>query len=187
MKIALTGASGTGKTTLANHISKMLNIPYVQSTARSIAEEQNIQPEQINSKDDLIQFQIKVITKKLQTEEQYKSFITDRAYIDSICYVLNKHYLFDESDYKSFIIPYYTRCLQLTNKTYDWVIRLPIGIELKTDNIRKTNQVSNMVLDIINQYFFSLLQNHKISIPIVQLINRSQTCAKEIIHMLNSF
>ena len=45
MKIAFTGAGGTGKTTLAKHLSEKWGVPYVGSVSREVMAEQGISSE----------------------------------------------------------------------------------------------------------------------------------------------
>ena len=158
MKIALTGASSTGKTTVAKLLADKLKIPFVGSTARSIAERVKLQPEQINNRDEFILFQKRVIEEKLLEESSYDSFITDRAYIDSIVYTLKLSMLLDSDDI-NFLRVYEKECIAKTHN-YDILIKVPAVLPVKSDNVRKTNECVNMLVDKLNDYYFHIVCKH---------------------------
>lgn len=166
MKIAFTGASSTGKTTVAKLLSEELEIPFVGSTARELAKKYNYQPEQFKNRKTLINFQKEVINIKYQTELKYTTFVTDRAYIDSITYLLKLYYLLDPIKDKEFTSNYIDHCLSLTDNNYTIVIRFPQVLEVKEDEIRKTDTIANMVVDILNKGVFSSLKHvERVELP----------------------
>jgi len=165
MRIALTGASSTGKTTLAQALATELDITYHGSTARQLAKEWKLQPEQFKDAELSIKFQEEVISRKYREESNLVDFITDRALIDSAAYVLKLHHIYNDVHYE-FIHNYIKKCIDITNELYDIVIRLPANvIPVEIDNERVTNRVSNTCVDWINKGLFTQVTTTKYEIP----------------------
>lgn len=92
MKIALTGAGGTGKTTLAKYISEKWGIPYLGSVGRQVMAEMGIEGEpaqEAMSKQDLLALQHRIFERLRDTRKGAKSYVTDRCIIDSYVYGLH--------------------------------------------------------------------------------------------------
>lgn len=84
MRITLTGASGVGKTTLAQHLSEKLNLPLIPELGREICKEMGF--ERIGDIPDQEKFKVQVLARQIELEEHLQHFIADRSAID--CWVL---------------------------------------------------------------------------------------------------
>lgn len=88
MKIALTGCSSTGKTTLAK---RLVDIPpltghrFLPGDARGLLYEMGISL-QAASQDDLMQFQRTYLAQKRRREEGCANYVVDRSYVDVAAY-----------------------------------------------------------------------------------------------------
>ncbi|MEW6771820.1 MAG: ATP-binding protein [Bacillota bacterium] len=99
MRIAITGAHGTGKTTLARALSKELGLPLISEQARLVAKEM-----EINSCEDLLrnpelarEFQERVLEEQIRAQLAHpQGFVSDRCTLDCIAYW--NLYLGDGSD-----------------------------------------------------------------------------------------
>jgi adenylate kinase family enzyme len=89
MKVAFTGAGGTGKTTMASWLAEQYNIPYVGSVGREAFKQMGIESEaaqETMSEQKLLELQW-LIFKLLQAKRtQYPHFVTDRLIIDNYVY-----------------------------------------------------------------------------------------------------
>ncbi len=80
----ITGASGVGKTSLANLLAKELNLPIIDEVARRLCHQMGYQnPTKIPNQE---LFRKTVLREQIEEEKKYSSFIADRSTID--CWVL---------------------------------------------------------------------------------------------------
>lgn len=99
MRIAITGAHGTGKTTLAQALSEKLGLPLIAERARLVAEEMGVK-----TCEDLLrnprlarQFQERVLEEQIKAQLAHpQGFVSDRCTLDCIAYW--NLYLGDGSD-----------------------------------------------------------------------------------------
>lgn len=88
MKIAVVGAHGTGKTTLAKAISEQQGLPLITEQARIVAKEMNIN----NCQSLLVNpelaraFQWKVLERQIKAQLEHNEFVSDRSTLDCIAY-----------------------------------------------------------------------------------------------------
>lgn len=83
-RIILTGASGVGKTTLANELSNSLGLAVIPELGRDLCHEMGYK--RIGEIPDQEGFKKEVLRLQIETEEQLGSFVSDRSTID--CWVL---------------------------------------------------------------------------------------------------
>lgn len=92
-KIMFLGASGTGKTTLADYVSKALNIPFINSSySELIPRTKNMTHEEMLKIDPMTIFaddRLALVKRASQYRTQ-PQFVADRSYIDSMAYLLFK-------------------------------------------------------------------------------------------------
>lgn len=93
MKIALTGAGGTGKTTLAKHIAEKWGVPYVGSVSREVMAEFGIANEEAQAtmtEADIFTFQVEIWKRRKRNLEKTAAFVTDRLALDNYVYSLRR-------------------------------------------------------------------------------------------------
>ncbi len=87
MKIAFTGCSGTGKTTLAKHVAEAFQIPYNPVGARTVAAEMGLKsPYDADDLGRRREFTDRLLLAKYLWEDGQESFVTDRCGTDSLVY-----------------------------------------------------------------------------------------------------
>lgn len=87
MRIAISGCSGTGKTTLARAISEKYGIPLNPIGARSVALEMGFDnPYDVDAAGKRVEFQKRLFEGKRDWELAHDDFVTDRSYLDNLTY-----------------------------------------------------------------------------------------------------
>ncbi|MEW6226510.1 MAG: ATP-binding protein [Bacillota bacterium] len=89
MRIAITGAHGTGKTTLARALSEKLGLPLISEQARLVAGEMEIKTceELLRNPKLAREFQERVLEKQINAQLAHpQGFISDRCTLDCIAY-----------------------------------------------------------------------------------------------------
>lgn len=87
MKVAFSGAAGTGKTTLAKEVSEKLGLHYVTVGSRSVAREMGYSsPYDVDKDGKRLEFQIRLLETKIKYENEKKHFVTDRTTLDQLAY-----------------------------------------------------------------------------------------------------
>ncbi len=84
IKMAITGAGGVGKTTLAQRLAAELSVPFLEETARVLCAEMGYQ--RIGEIPDQEGFKRKVLEKQIEQESKHGSFVADRSALD--CWIL---------------------------------------------------------------------------------------------------
>jgi len=128
MRIALTGSSSTGKTTLAKEISKIRKtLKYLTVDARNIIESYNIINIDDLSNINFMLFQKEWIIQKRNNELTIKDFITDRSFIDPLAYMEDRNIVDNILGQK---------CISYMGD-YDIIFYIPFGnIPFKSDGYR---------------------------------------------------
>lgn len=89
MRIAITGAHGTGKTTLARALSKELGLPLISEQARLVAAEMAVRTcEELFQDPNLArEFQERVLEEQINAQLAHpEGFVSDRCTLDCIAY-----------------------------------------------------------------------------------------------------
>ncbi|MFZ0943940.1 MAG: ATP-binding protein [Syntrophobacteraceae bacterium] len=138
MKIAFTGTSCTGKTTLSYLLREE---PWVKShlplfitvDARSLLTSRGFQSVDRMSPHELRDFQTEYLSKKIHTEDGQDNYITDRSFVDVAAYWIERD---AEGLPLSDVEPYVERCREEV-KRYDTHFYFPFGIiQFESDGFR---------------------------------------------------
>lgn len=89
MRIAICGASGTGKSTLMVRIAEKLNLPICPVGSRTVAKEMGFaSPYDVDAAGMRTVFQQRLFEMKRDWEASQKYFVTDRTHFDNLSYSL---------------------------------------------------------------------------------------------------
>lgn len=89
MRIALYGAAGTGKTTLARMIQEELGVPFNPVGSRSVAKAMGFDnPYDVDKHGRRAEFQRRLVVEKIAWEAEHASFVTDRTTYDNLVYTM---------------------------------------------------------------------------------------------------
>lgn len=88
MKVAITGASGTGKTFLARYIADRYDLPICPVGARSVSAAMGFtSPYDVDKiPGKRAEFQLRLFTEKREWEDRTSAFVTDRTHFDNLAY-----------------------------------------------------------------------------------------------------
>lgn len=89
MKVGFMGASGTGKTALAEEVARQFGLPINPVGARSVARAMGFaSPYDVDRVGKRAEFQKRFLEEKLAWEEKHSAFVTDRTPMDLLAYTI---------------------------------------------------------------------------------------------------
>lgn len=87
MRIAFAGASGTGKSRLARHVSEKFGVEVCPVGSRSVAMEMGYtNPYDVDAAGKRLEFQSRLFLQKRVWESEHERFVTDRTHLDNLAY-----------------------------------------------------------------------------------------------------
>jgi nicotinamide riboside kinase len=146
IQIVFTGAQGTGKTTLANELSKKFGIKTF-SIAREAAVNSGWTAETPGS----VEYQKELFDKLYKKISSKKSFISDRA-LSCVAGYTFSHALanIEDKKFKKLADSQYKKFCKFHNEHPDvLIVYTPIEFELSDDGLRNTNKDSQANLDFL--------------------------------------
>ncbi len=143
MKIAISGASGTGKTTLARMISEHYQIPLNPVGSRTVAKEMGFDnPYDVDKAGLRVEFQSKLFEAKRKWEQEHDSFVTDRSYMDNATYCA----LHMAEHLTEKILLEHMKAMEI----YDFVFKLRLdAFQSLDDGVRQTNKLYHQLYEMI--------------------------------------
>jgi nicotinamide riboside kinase len=165
MKIALVGASSTGKSTLASLLSRKYSMPLIREQARVVLAEMGMTLSEIRVDPELIiRFQNTVLEYQIASELECadSGFISDRSVFDNLTLYLRHCPLTPEriDYYRGTILDHYSEY------PYDYLIFLRPGeFPVKDDGVRTPDpfyqaQVDGMILTILRLFSVPYVEVH---------------------------
>ena len=145
MRIAVVGSHGTGKTTVAENVSKKTWLPKLDEVAREVMDMFGKRPQDMTP-EERKRFQIDVYFLQHDKEDNKESFISDRGIYDNLAYV----YFVEEKLYELL-----KRKTKEVHQWYDKVYYTPIEFELQQDGVRFEDlefqkQIDYKIKEILN-------------------------------------
>jgi AAA domain len=87
IRLAMSGASGTGKTTLASYAADLLGLPQNPVGSRSVSEAMGFaSPYDVDRAGRRAEFQRRLLAEKIAWERDHDAFVTDRTTLDVLAY-----------------------------------------------------------------------------------------------------
>jgi predicted ATPase len=137
LRIAITGAVGVGKTTLALALSKKMGVPLIQENFREVVQAFN--PDKSSKSNNLSQDILlkncrqacmRWLQDRLQLQEKMPSFVQDRCAID----ILQRWLLFNLSGQNNADISRFIKHCQDSLACLDWIIIPPFNLYQGQEN-----------------------------------------------------
>lgn len=160
LRVNFTGVSGVGKTTLAKWVSEEFGIPFVSGSYSDLIPDTKDMPHQdmINQDPQKVYMQdTQVLNLRNKKFQEYPFFVSDRSYLDSAAYMINKlSHRIKECDTESFL----ELCRALSGVQITHLIFIPFteeylkGWEMEDNHKRILNryyqwEVSSIMTDIL--------------------------------------
>jgi len=153
IKIAIVGATSSGKSTLIKELKKKTDIPIIEEVARKEIEKLGKSPLELSPEEQL-KFQMNLLEKQIEVENNYKDFITDRSVIDILTYFyyFGLHYKFPDK-----FIDSYNRIYKHIS-SYSVIVYIPLTKEIPfvKDGVRYECEFCRNLLDAL---LFQILFN----------------------------
>jgi len=194
VRLACSGPSGTGKTTLCEFISKEFDIPFITTSTKPLWDKYGITTHQelINktTTDPAwgIEFQAEVLAYRVAKLEGVEEFVTDRSPVDNMVYFLmqNSH-LATEEDTKL-----YLEGCKRAMILFNTILALPFTVDtpLENDGKRIANQyyqkTVNSTFVVVSELMANeLKQCNGLTIPYWDMEKRKYEVTKLIKHIRN--
>lgn len=150
MRIAITGAQGTGKTTLTERLAEELNIPVIPECSREVARKLGIAHLSQLSVDGFARFGKLCLETQLQQERSYTSFVSDRSTLDSAVYWLKwLEGVRPPGETAAFL-----NKARENMSNYNYLFYLPLEFSPAWDGFRSTDQAYQQEVDACFQKLF---------------------------------
>lgn len=172
MKIAITGAQGVGKTTLAKQINKDYPDFQILPEAARLAALLGYNLDETATTET----ELWLIAKQIELENGEGKWIADRSCIDLFAYI---HHLFPE---ESTLIEFATKTLVPRFSKYDLVLYLPNGqFAIEDDGVRTLDVEFQKAVD---KRIRDILKEHKI--PFIKIVGSPQERLKKVKKLLKN-
>lgn len=184
MKIAFTGSSSTGKTTLSLRLHKDARfrdiIPNLLAVdARSLLESNKFKSMDKMTREEQRGFQRLYLQRKIDLEEKKNYYITDRSFIDVAAYWLERD---SEGLAASNVDSYVNICRQQTSR-YDLHFYFPYGLlPFESDGYRSELLYFHERIDKCIRQLLAEWSVKVINLNMVDLEERYETVMKELRH-----
>jgi len=138
MKIAFTGASGTGKTSVAHHLlspqfQTLMEVPLAGVDSRNLLDMLGLRRSESIEDDQYKVFQTMYFAQKVLIESEHEAFLTERSFVDGLVY-WKMHCENNASPSENAIM--HSLCYEQTMK-YDYHFLFPTGfIPVEDDGYR---------------------------------------------------
>lgn len=184
MNIGLCGSHRTGKTTLAEEISRRTGMPCVMTGTSDVFREHGLDPSMPIEFDKRLWIQHKVLdaAEKLW-ETEARQFITDRTPLDMAAYTLAD--IQGSTDVKfEELQAYLDRCFSATNRIFRILVLIQPGIPLMHEEGKAA--LNQAYLEHLNALILGLCHDNRVKPSFVYLNREVTTMEERVSHILGA-
>lgn len=148
LRIGMTGAGGTGKTTLAELISAKYDIPFLGSVSRGVFSSRSLTEVDQLSMTPVQQLELQkaIFAAVIEQREKSDYFVADRTFLDHMCYMLYRSGNQISDSYMEVVKRETLRDL----RSYDLLIYCPTGMFTPPDDgFRQSGAAYSTAIDLI--------------------------------------
>ncbi|PLS69302.1 MAG: hypothetical protein CV045_02830 [Cyanobacteria bacterium M5B4] len=163
MKLGISGAHGTGKSTLLSALKKepfFKDFFFVEEVARRLIKETGSLKDADSNR--LVSFQRRVLRRQVEEENKSPRFVSDRTVIDVLSYyewyILYGKIQKTQTETWSTMIRFIED--RFESSPYDIVFYLPIEFDLEADGVRWTDRESQRTYDSILRGWLNYYSDH---------------------------
>jgi nicotinamide riboside kinase len=182
MRVALTGTSSTGKTTLAQALRiepALGNLVFVGSISRELLREMGCRSMDVMTRQEMRDFQLAYLDRKLALESDLDSYITERSTVDVAAYWIVR----DAFDLPKSQRDGYLRICREHAKRYDVHFYLPFGlIGFEFDGYRSENIEFHKQID---EQIRTFLDGWKLRYVVLDVLSLNERVARVIKHIVS--
>ena len=169
MRIGLCGSHRTGKTTLAEAVSKKTGIPFVRTSTSEVFRRAGLDPAASLDFNKRLWIQNETLeAAKGVWEAAGKSFITDRTPVDMMAYTLGDIQGSTQADFNE-VEDYLERCFTFTNRFFDALVIVQPGIPLVHEQGKAA--LNRAYIEHLNYLILGLTEDPRLTARVV-LIGR---------------
>ena len=169
MRIGLCGSHRTGKTTLAEAVSKKTGIPFVRTSTSEVFRRAGLDPAASLDFNKRLWIQNETLeAAKGVWEAAGKSFITDRTPVDMMAYTLVDIQGSTQADFNE-VEDYLERCFTFTNRFFDALVIVQPGIPLVHEQGKAA--LNRAYIEHLNYLILGLTEDPRLTARVV-LIGR---------------
>jgi hypothetical protein len=184
MKIGLAGAHRTGKTTLAQAVSRTRGIPFAKTDTAALFKQRGLTPCQSLDFKTRLQIQQHILTAAFEIwETQPATFITDRTPLDFMAYTLADIQGATEVNFTS-LEKYLEGCFEVTNKIFTMLVVIQPAIPLVYEEGKAA--LNKAYLEHLNTIIVGLCHDERLTCPAF-IMERRTTCLEDRIYALEAF
>ncbi|WP_434347629.1 ATP-binding protein [Myxococcus virescens] len=159
MKIALTGASSTGKTTLADSLMKEPDFrrqvdDFLTTNARGLLARMGHKSMDRMRRDELLKFQREYLAQKQQMEVGQERYLTDRSFIDVAAYWLRRDAIELGPEQREEVVD----ACRVAARRYDLHVYCPFGVVgfksdgYRSEDLRHHREIGEQIASFLSEW-----------------------------------
>lgn len=160
MRIAIVGAAGSGKTTLAEDLAREMGAKYIEDKVLAELIEVRGEPSWRGLRDTRIRRSVRVtaLENKIKAETEEKKFVSDKSVVDYLAYWLQNQAEFETPGQTEVFLDHVTRHVS----RYDCVVFLPCRDDVDYREGRSQDPVHNLKVGGLKRGLLAIL-----NVPVV--------------------
>ncbi len=179
-KIGISGSHRTGKTTLAEAISKKTDIPAIKTSTSTVFKQHGLDPAKEMDFKTRLWIQHRIIEAAIKVWDE-PSFVTDRTPIDFMAYTLADIQGSTEMDFAE-LEAYLTHCFEVTNQFFSRVVIIQPAISLVYEEGKAA--LNRAYMEHLNILVQGLCYDERLECPSIVIKRHITSLDERVSHVL---